>query len=164
MKPRVAWLVFGCTTLILGALFFWPLGRVLAGGFWVDGHLTARYLFGVFQNPVYVEGLLNSLKIALGTTGLAMVVALPLAWLANQFDFRGKAAFSALVLVPMILPPFVGAIGFQQIFGAYGLVNTLFGLARATGWAGAICRRGSAANAFAVSHFISECRCRARQH
>ena len=135
MKPRVAWLVFGCTTLILGALFFWPLGRVLAGGFWVDGHLTARYLFGVFQNPVYVEGLLNSLKIALGTTGLAMVVALPLAWLANQFDFRGKAAFSALVLVPMILPPFVGAIGFQQIFGAFGLVKTLFGLG-ARDWLG----------------------------
>ena len=135
MKPRVAWLVFGVTTLVLGALFFWPLGRVLAGGFWVDGQLTARYLLGVFANPVYVEGLLNSLKIALGTTGLAMVVALPLAWLANQFDFRGKTAVSALVLVPMILPPFVGAIGFQQIFGAYGLVNTLLGLG-ARDWLG----------------------------
>jgi len=136
MKPRVAWLVFGCTTLILGALFFWPLGRVLAGGFWVDGHLTARYLFGVFQNPVYVEGLLNSLKIALGTTGLAMVVALPLAWLANQFDFRGKAAFSALVLVPMILPPFVGAIASSR-FSAPMVSSIRFLVwARATGWAG----------------------------
>jgi len=135
MRRSTAWLVFGFATLLLSVLFFWPLGRVVAGGFWVDGHFTWRYRLGVFANPIYVEGLLNSLKIALGTTGLAMVVALPLAWIANQFEFRCKAAFSALVLVPMILPPFVGAIGFQQIFGAYGLVNALLGLG-ARDWLG----------------------------
>ncbi|HQF21733.1 MAG TPA: iron ABC transporter permease [Kiritimatiellia bacterium] len=135
MKKSTAWLIFGLTTLALSVLFFWPLGRVVSGGFWVDGHFTWRYLRGVFSNPIYVEGLFNSLKIALGTTSFAMVVALPLAWLANQFEFRGKAIFSALVLVPMILPPFVGAIGFQQIFGAYGMVNTLFGLG-ARDWLG----------------------------
>ena len=128
MKDRTAWLVFGLTAAILGVLFFWPLSRVVSGGFWVDGHFTWRYFFGVFRNAVYLEGLGNSLKIALGTTGLAMAVALPLAWISNQFDFPGKEAFSALVLVPLVLPPFVGAIGFQQIFGAYGVVNTLLGL------------------------------------
>jgi len=35
----------------------------------------------------------------------------------------------------MILPPFVGAIGFQQMFGAYGMVNALFGLG-ARDWLG----------------------------
>ena len=128
MKDRTAWLVFGLTAGILGVLFFWPLSKVVSGGFWVDGHFTWRYFFGVFRNAVYLEGLGNSLKIALGTTGLAMAVALPLAWISNQFDFPGKEAFSALVLVPLVLPPFVGAIGFQQIFGAYGMVNTLLGL------------------------------------
>ncbi|MDR0994148.1 MAG: iron ABC transporter permease [Verrucomicrobiota bacterium] len=128
MKKSTAWFIFTATVSILGILFFWPLWKVVSGGFWVDGRLTFRYLFGVFENPIYVEGLFNSLKIALGTTGLAMLVALPLAWLANQFEFRGKAVFSSLVLVPMILPPFVGAIGFQQMFGAYGMINTLFGL------------------------------------
>ena len=128
MKNSTAWFVFAAVAAVLGVLFFWPLGRVVSGGFWVDGQFTLRYLGGVFQNPVYLEGLLNSLKIALGTTFLALCVALPLAWISNQFEFAGKAAFSALVLVPMILPPFVGAIGFQQIFGAYGLVNSLFHL------------------------------------
>ena len=135
MRRSTAWFVFGATTALLGLLFFWPLGTVVSGGFWVDGRFTLRYLLGVFENPIYVEGLFNSLKLALGTTGLAMAVALPLAWIANQFEFRGKTAFSALVLVPMILPPFVGAIGFQQIFGAYGMVNALFGLG-ARDWLG----------------------------
>ena len=135
MRRSTAWLVFGAVTALLSVLFIWPLSKVVAGGFWVDGRFTLRYLFGVFENPIYMEGLFNSLKIALGTTGLAMVVALPLAWIANQFEFRGKTAFSALVLVPMILPPFVGAIGFQQMFGTYGMVNALFGLG-ARDWLG----------------------------
>jgi iron(III) transport system permease protein len=32
------------------------------------------------------------------------------------------------LLVPMILPPFVGAIGFQQILGQYGVINAAFQL------------------------------------
>ena len=101
MRRSTAWFVFGAVTLLLSLLFFWPLAKVVSGGFWVDGHFTLRYLLGVFENPIYVEGLFNSLKLALGTTGLAMLVALPLAWIANQFEFRGKTAFSSLVLVPM---------------------------------------------------------------
>lgn len=135
MKNSTAWTVFCLVAVGLGLLFFWPLASVVKGGFYVDGAFTWRYIAGVFENPVYLEGLLNSLKIALGTTFLALCVALPLAWISNQFDFPGKAAFSALVLVPMILPPFVGAIGFQQMFGAYGLVNSLFGLG-ARDWLG----------------------------
>ncbi len=135
MRRSTAWIVLVSVAALLGVLFFWPLWRVVSGGFWVDGKFTLRYLLGVFENPIYVEGLFNSLKIALGTTGLAMVVALPLAWIANQFEFRGKTVFSALVLVPMILPPFVGAIGFQQMFGAFGMINALFGFG-ARDWLG----------------------------
>jgi len=128
MRRRTAWTVFGLSTLVLGVLFFWPLGLVLRGGYWVDGRFTLRYLLAVFENPVYLEGLANSLKIALGTTGLALAISLPLAWISDRFDFAGKRWLTAMVLVPMVLPPFVGAIGFQQVFGAYGMVNSLLGL------------------------------------
>lgn len=135
MKTGVAWTIFGFVAALLSVLFFWPLGIVISGGFWVEGHFTLRYLIAVFENPVYVEGLLNSLKIALGTTSFTMIIALPLAWIANRYEFRGKQALTALALAPMILPPFVGAIGFQQMFGAYGMVNTIFGLG-ARDWLG----------------------------
>lgn len=121
-------------TAILGVLFILPIFLVVRGGFWVDGQFTFRYLLGVFQNPVYAEGLANSLGIALGTTTLAMLIALPLAWLSHRYDFPGKALLSALVLVPMILPPFVGAIGMTQILGRYGMLNALLG--RSVDWLG----------------------------
>jgi hypothetical protein len=55
MRKSTAWFVFGTETLLLSVLFFWPMGKVVSGGFWVDGHFTWRYLLGVFENPIYVE-------------------------------------------------------------------------------------------------------------
>lgn len=125
---RMAWIIFSVTAALFAVLFLWPVWRIVSGGFIVDGRFTLRFLFGVFQNPIYGEGLLNSLKLGLGTTLLALLIALPPAWISNRYDFTGKSIWSAVVLVPMILPPFVGAIGFQQILGQYGALNALFNL------------------------------------
>src|SRR5262245_28725092 len=127
MRRSTAWLVSISTLAVLGVAFVWPLAWVIRGGFLEDGRFTLRFLEGVFRNPVYVEGLLRSLRIAVGTTALVLLIAVPLAWMANRYEFRGKTVLQALLLVPMILPPFVGAIGFQQIFGVYGSFNVLLG-------------------------------------
>lgn len=121
-------LLFLLVTALLSVLFLLPIFLVIKGGFWDEGGFTLRYLFSVFKNPIYAEGLANSITIALGTTSLCLLIALPLAWLSYKFDFAGKGFFSAVVLVPMILPPFVGAIGMQQLLGQYGILNALFGL------------------------------------
>ena len=127
MKNR--WLpLFAAVSLLLGALFLLPIFLVVRGGFWDDGGFTLRHLFSVFKNPVYAEGLANSVLVAAGTTSACLAVALPLAWISHKYDFAGKQLFSAIVLVPMILPPFVGAIGMQQVLGRYGVLNSLLGL------------------------------------
>ncbi len=128
MRNTSAWIVFGFALFVFGALFLWPLFSVVQGGFFVDGQFTLRYIAGVFRNPIYAEGLFNSLRLGLGTTSLALLIALPLAWLANKYDFPAKGILGGLVLVPMILPPFVGAIGFQQILGQYGALNAALNL------------------------------------
>ena len=79
----------------------------------------------VFRNAVYVEGLVNSLKIACVTTIFVFCIAFPLAIFTDSYEFPGKSICPALMMLPMILPPFVGALGFQQILGHYGVLNTL---------------------------------------
>lgn len=128
MSNRNSWIIFLSVLALFSVLFIWPVFRVVRGGFFVDGAFTLRYLAGVFENPIYAEGLLNSLKLGLGTTLLTMLYAIPLAWLTNRYDFTGKNLLSGLLLVPMILPPFVGAIGFQKILGQYGVLNSLLSL------------------------------------
>ena len=96
-----------------------PVFTVLHEG--CNWHLIAE----VFRSPVYCEGLLNSLLIAVVTTAMVALISLGLALLYDRYEFAGKEYCSLLMLLPMILPPFVGAIGFQQILGYYGVVNSL---------------------------------------
>jgi len=128
MRDRPAWVLFSILTTLLVLTLVVPVVMVVGGGFFTQDGFTPRYLLGVFQNSLYAEGLFNSFRIAVGTTTLAACVALPLAWLSHKFDFRGKSFLNAMVLVPLILPPFVGAIGLLQILGPYGALNALFGL------------------------------------
>jgi len=87
-----------------------------------DG-LTFAYFAEVFRNPLYLEGLRNSFGVAIFTTLLATLIAVPLAFVADRYVFPGRKLMMGMVLLPIMLPPFVGAIGVKQIFGQYGAVN-----------------------------------------
>lgn len=126
-STRRSWLLFLLLFAALAGGMFWPLFKVIGGGCFVDGKFTAKYLLGVFRNPIYLEGLLNSLVIAACSTIAASMLAIPLAWLSHRFLFPGQKIFSSLILVPLILPPFVGAIGIAQMLGPYGALNALLG-------------------------------------
>src|SRR5690606_17105504 len=100
--------------------------QILRGGFVdADGKLTFAYLFALLSDPIYLGGLLNSFLLAITTTSIALCIALPLAFIADRFKYPGKNLLGSLILVPMILPPFVGAIGIKQILGQYGALNSL---------------------------------------
>ncbi|MBP9913643.1 MAG: iron ABC transporter permease, partial [Opitutaceae bacterium] len=138
MSKNFARIVFALTACFFAAFFLWPILQILKGGFIdADGHFTLAYLAALLADPVYLGGLRNSFLLACATTTLALIIALPLAFISDRFIFPAKNLLGSLVLIPMILPPFVGAIGIKQIFGQYGALNSLLidiGL-RPEGWA-----------------------------
>ena len=137
MSQNFARSVFALTLLFFGAFFLWPILQVLKGGFIdADGRLTFAYLGSLLTDPIYLGALANSCLLALTTTCFALLIAVPLALISDRFLFPAKGLLGSLILVPMILPPFVGAIGLRQILGQYGALNALvvdLGL-RPPGW------------------------------
>lgn len=126
MSRSIAILVFAFTLAFLGLFLVWPVVETLRGAcIAADGRFTLDYLIEVFRNPVYVEGLQNSFTMAVASTALAALLAVPLAWISDRFVFPGKSLLGAAVLVPMIMPPFVGAIGVRHILGREGALNAL---------------------------------------
>jgi iron(III) transport system permease protein len=115
----------------LGLLLLYPILLTVRGGFAADpatGHgWTLDHVRLVFEDPTTVSGLLNALTIAIGTTLLCVVISLPLAILSAGHSFPFKKLFEAAVLVPLILPPFVGAIGVRAILGREGALNAMLG-------------------------------------
>jgi len=126
MSKPLSIFVFALTAVFFACFFVLPIFETLSGAFHEPGKgFTLAYIIEVFRNPIYLEGLWNSLLMGVFSTLLAIGIALPLAFLANRFLFPGKTILSALILIPMILPPFVGAIGVKQILGQMGALNAL---------------------------------------
>jgi len=119
--------------LVVFALFLiWPIALTVYKGFvGPDGGFTLRYFIGdvgVLNDPAYRRGLVNALLIAVCTTTGCFLLTLPMALIASRWHFPGKGLITALILVPLILPPFVGAIGIRQLLGRFGSINTLLAL------------------------------------
>ena len=126
MSNHLARIVFTLTAGFFALFFLWPIAETVRGAFvGADGRFTIDYIAEVFRNPLYLEGLWNSFRIGVFSTLLACLIAMPLAWMSDRFVFPGKPLLGALVLVPMIMPPFVGAIGVKQILGQQGALNAL---------------------------------------
>lgn len=126
MSKQLSILVFAVTAVFFFFFFLWPIAETLRGAFFTaDGTPTIAYVLEVFRNPIYLEGLWNSLLMGVFSTALAILIAMPLAFMSDRYLFPGKTILSAMILIPMILPPFVGAIGVKQILGQRGALNAL---------------------------------------
>jgi iron(III) transport system permease protein len=119
------------TLLILGVFLLYPIGLTVRGGFAVDPAtgkgFTLDHLRLVLEDPGLRAGVVNAFKIAFATTFLCIVISLPLAVLSARYTFPGKKLLNASILVPLILPPFVGAIGIRALLGREGALNSLLG-------------------------------------
>jgi len=121
------WPVYLLAFVFLGVFLILPVVTAVTAGFTnpQDGSFTTAFLREVLINPLYSEGLLNALGIAAVTTMLAFAIALPVAWVMARTSFPGKGLAEILLLAPLVLPPFVGALGFEAVLGRHGALNAL---------------------------------------
>ncbi len=117
-----ALLVFGFLLLFLAI----PVGTVFYTAFVnADGSFTMGHFGAFFNQPLMQEAFFNSLYVAGWSALLASLIAVPLAYFTVRFDFRGALLIQTLGVLPLIMPPFVGAVAMQLIFGRSGSVNLL---------------------------------------
>jgi iron(III) transport system permease protein len=113
----------------------WPIGQVVARGFIRRGHgFTLEYIRLIFSNPVLVLGFIHAGEVAIAVTGFCLAMSLPLALLSIRREFPGRKWLSGLLLAPLVLPPFVGAIGMRLILGRLGPLSVLLGMGNGRGF------------------------------
>ncbi len=92
-----------------------------------DGGLTLQHFASFFQISLMRESFWNSLGVATLSVVFASLIALPLAYFTVRFEFRGALLIQTLGILPLIMPPFVGAVAMQLLFGRSGSLNLLLG-------------------------------------
>ncbi len=125
---------------LLGVFLILPILMAIGKGFVVDGRISGYWFARVISNRVLMAELWNGLMLAMTTTGVSLLLAVPLAVLRVRSRFRGQGLLGVLVMVPLILPPFVGALSMQRLLGQFGVLNLLLqrigliDIARAPDW------------------------------
>jgi iron(III) transport system permease protein len=129
MKDRsysVSTLAFmAAVAAFLAAFLVYPTIYIFSEAFWIDGHFSLAYFRNIFQNPPIRQSILNSILLGLTTTAATTLLAAPLAIVAVRYAFRGKGILTGLLLVPMIMPPFVGAVGMRRLLAREGSINVI---------------------------------------
>jgi iron(III) transport system permease protein len=130
MKRRNAIIITIVISLLFAVFFIYPAGMVVKQAFEgtrADGshYFTLEFFSSVFGNAIYREGLWNAFVLGITSTLVTLAIAFPLALVGHRYDFFGKPLLGVLVLAPMILPPFVGAVGVKQMLGINGSLNAL---------------------------------------
>lgn len=126
VRPSGGW--FGLVSVVvavsLAALGIVPLLRVLVRLFWVDGSLTLAPVREALAVPD-VGTVLGHTLIAVGASSvLAFVIGASFAWLNERTDARMGIVTDALPLLPFLLPPVAGAVGWVILLSPRaGLVN-----------------------------------------
>jgi len=103
----------------------YPLGHVFSHAFFTSEGFSLVFMKLLFSSPNYTIILANSVNLGLAVTFFTSLLALPLALLLVRYNFWGKGFLNGLILIPMVLPPFVGAIGMRQLLARFGSINLL---------------------------------------
>ena len=90
-----------------------------------DGSLTLSHFGSFFGLTLMRESFYNSLYVGGMSVLFSSLISLPLAYFTMRFRFRGAVLIQTLGVLPLIMPPFVGAAAMQLLFGRSGSVNLL---------------------------------------
>ena len=111
--------------LLLAAGILYPLLQVLSVALLDGGWPTLRPLVAFFSRPLFREALFNTLLSGVLAVAFGSLIGVPLALLTVRYRFRGRGLLAVLAVLPLVIPPFVGAVAFQQILGRSGAVNLI---------------------------------------
>ncbi len=113
-------------TQVCVALFFLlcvilPILRMLS-------RITPEGFNKMVSSPQFPPAVLNTVTTGLTATALTLALAFTAAWCLERVPIRGKAVFSTLFVLPMLIPSISHAFGLVALFGANGYLTNLLGL------------------------------------
>jgi multiple sugar transport system permease protein len=139
-KPGLGWpiIVIGVTLVVAVCLF--PFWWMVLSSFktlrelytippiwWPEAPTWGNYYKVIFESNI-PRYFLNSLIISVGSTGLALFLAIFASYGFARFDFRGKPFLQAFVLIGQLLPTAAIIVPLFITLRVLGLVNTYWGL------------------------------------
>ena len=113
----------------VGLFLLLPYALMLAHSFWLvrDGFLVHQWnlqnYYKLFANPLYVQTLLRTMRIAGSVTLLSLILGYPLAYYLSFHAGARKDLLYQLVIVPLWVSYLVRGYAWKTILGSDGVLN-----------------------------------------
>ncbi|HXH67460.1 MAG TPA: ABC transporter permease [Candidatus Limnocylindrales bacterium] len=123
------WIVSAPPLLWVGLFLLLPYALMLGHSFWLvrDGTITHDWNLQnyakLFQNPVYLEVLFRTMRIAAGVTLFSLLLGYPLAYCMSFHAGVRKDLLYQLVIVPLWVSYLVRGYAWKTILGSEGVLN-----------------------------------------
>lgn len=119
------WVLVSLIILALYLLFLiYPMFNVLRRSVADEqGHLTLQYFVKFFSQSYYLSTLRNSFKVSLATTAISLLLGVPLAYLYNMYEIKGRKFLQIVIVLCTMSAPFIGAYAWILLLGNNGVIT-----------------------------------------
>src|SRR5699024_7515743 len=121
--PNLVWWVI---ILLLLFTVFYPSIVLVIKSFINDDKLSLVNYLHIFKNKGVIQSIINSFIVVIPATLISTILAIFVAWLVARTDLPGRRIWQTLIVIPYLIPPFVGAISWTYILGPVGFLNNWY--------------------------------------
>ena len=120
------WNIVMLLIIIVFAIFLiYPLLSLFLDGFKdsKSGVWSLMNYIQFFSKKYYTSALINSFKLTISVTVIAVLIGVPLAYFMSFYKIKGKGILEVLFIISMMSPNFIGAYSWILLLGRNGSVT-----------------------------------------
>ena len=120
------WNIVTFLIIIVFAIFLiYPLLSLFLDGFKdsKSGAWSLMNYIQFFSKKYYISALINSFKLTISVTVIAVLIGVPLAYFMSFYKIKGKGILEVLFIISMMSPNFIGAYSWILLLGRNGSVT-----------------------------------------
>ena len=120
------WNIVTLLIIIVFAIFLiYPLLSLFLDGFKdsKSGVWSLMNYIQFFSKKYYTSALINSFKLTISVTVIAVLIGVPLAYFMSFYKIKGKGVLEVLFIISMMSPNFIGAYSWILLLGRNGSVT-----------------------------------------
>lgn len=120
------WNIVTFLIIIVFAIFLiYPLLSLFLDGFKdsKSGAWSLMNYIQFFSKKYYISALINSFKLTISVTVIAVLIGVPLAYFMSFYKIKGKGVLEVLFIISMMSPNFIGAYSWILLLGRNGSVT-----------------------------------------
>ena len=120
------WNIVTFLIIIVFAIFLvYPLLSLFLDGFKdsKSGVWSLMNYIQFFSKKYYISALVNSFKLTISVTVIAVLIGVPLAYFMSFYKIKGKGVLEVLFIISMMSPNFIGAYSWILLLGRNGSVT-----------------------------------------